>query len=64
MILTGWPGTGKTTTLSGIIQILKSLGMHIGAAAPTGKAAKRMTEVTGLNAKTIHRLLVYNPYLG
>ena len=64
MILTGGPGTGKTTTLSGIIQILKSLGMHIGAAAPTGKAAKRMTEVTGLNAKTIHRLLVYNPYSG
>ena len=64
MILTGGPGTGKTTTLSGIIQILKSLGMHIGAAAPTGKAAKRMTEVTGLNAKTIHRLLIYNPYSG
>ena len=64
MILTGGPGTGKTTALLGIIQILKSLGMHIGAAAPTGKAAKRMTEVTGLNAKTIHRLLIYNPYSG
>lgn len=64
MILTGGPGTGKTTTLSGIIQILKSLGMYIGAAAPTGKAAKRMTEVTGLNAQTIHRLLEYNPYSG
>lgn len=64
MILTGGPGTGKTTALKGIIQMFKSMNLSIGAAAPTGKASKRMSEVTGLNAKTIHRLLEYNPYLG
>ena len=64
MILTGGPGTGKTTALKGIIQMFKSMNLSIGAAAPTGKASKRMSEVTGLNAKTIHRLLDYNPYFG
>lgn len=64
MILTGGPGTGKTTALKGIIQMFKSMNLSIGAAAPTGKASKRMSEVTGLNAKTIHRLLEYNPYYG
>jgi exodeoxyribonuclease V alpha subunit len=64
MILTGGPGTGKTTVLSGIIEMLKSINLSIGAAAPTGKASKRMSEVTGLNAKTIHRLLEYNPFSG
>lgn len=64
MILTGGPGTGKTTALKGIIQMFKSMNLSIGAAAPTGKASKRMSEVTGLNAKTIHRLLDYNPYYG
>ncbi|HOJ35921.1 MAG TPA: ATP-dependent RecD-like DNA helicase [Clostridiales bacterium] len=57
MILTGGPGTGKTTTLKGIISLFKKRGLHIALAAPTGRAAKRMTEVTGMEAKTIHRLL-------
>jgi exodeoxyribonuclease V alpha subunit len=64
MILTGGPGTGKTTALKGIIEMLNSMELSIGAAAPTGKASKRMSEVTGLNAKTIHRMLEYNPYSG
>lgn len=57
MVLTGGPGTGKTTTLNAIIKILKSKGLSIGLAAPTGRAAKRMSELTGCEAKTIHRLL-------
>ncbi|WP_291600542.1 ATP-dependent RecD-like DNA helicase [Bacteroides sp.] len=61
MILTGGPGTGKTTTTQGIIAALKTAGMRILLAAPTGRAAKRMSEATGLEAKTIHRLLEYNP---
>jgi len=56
-VLTGGPGTGKTTTLNAIIKILKSKGLSIALAAPTGRAAKRMSELTGCNAKTIHRLL-------
>ena len=61
MILTGGPGTGKTTTTQGIIATLKTAGMNILLAAPTGRAAKRMSEATGMEAKTIHRLLEYNP---
>ena len=61
MILTGGPGTGKTTTTQGIIAALKTAGMSILLAAPTGRAAKRMNEATGMEAKTIHRLLEYNP---
>ena len=57
LILTGGPGTGKTTTLNAIIHILEQSGLKILLAAPTGRAAKRMTEVTGFEAKTIHRLL-------
>ena len=57
LVLTGGPGTGKTTTLNGIISILKSLGQTVLLAAPTGRAAQRMSEVTGCEAKTIHRLL-------
>lgn len=57
LILTGGPGTGKTTTLNGIIKILKSLGEKVYLTAPTGRAARRMTELTGCEAKTIHRLL-------
>lgn len=61
MILTGGPGTGKTTTTQGIIAALKTAGLKILLAAPTGRAAKRMSEATGMEAKTIHRLLEYNP---
>lgn len=57
MILTGGPGTGKTTTLNAIISILKGLNLKIALAAPTGRAAKRMAQVTGHDAKTVHRLL-------
>ncbi len=57
MILTGGPGTGKTTTVNGIISILEEEGYKVSLTAPTGRAAKRMTELTGREAKTIHRLL-------
>lgn len=56
-ILTGGPGTGKTTTLKGIITLCKKRGMKIKLAAPTGRAAKRMSDLTGHAAQTIHRLL-------
>lgn len=56
-ILTGGPGTGKTTTLNGVIRILKSMRKRILLCAPTGRAAKRMADLTGERAKTIHRLL-------
>lgn len=61
MVLTGGPGTGKTTTTQGVIAALKHMGMRILLAAPTGRAAKRMSEATGMEAKTIHRLLEFNP---
>lgn len=64
MVLTGGPGTGKTTTTQGIIEAFKARGMSILLAAPTGRAAKRMTEATGMEAKTIHRLLEYSPQDG
>ena len=57
LILTGGPGTGKTTTLNGIIRILKEKGETVLLAAPTGRAAKRMSELTGEEAKTVHRML-------
>lgn len=57
MILTGGPGTGKTTTLNAIISIFEKKGMKVLLAAPTGRAAKRMSDLTGCEAKTIHRLL-------
>jgi len=57
LIITGGPGTGKTTTINTIIGLLESKGLKIILAAPTGRAAKRMTEATGREAKTIHRLL-------
>lgn len=56
-ILTGGPGTGKTTTINAIIKSLTEVGLEILLAAPTGRAAKRMTETTSMEAKTIHRLL-------
>ncbi len=57
MVLTGGPGTGKTTTLNGVIDLCVKAGSTVLLAAPTGRAAKRMTELTGREAKTIHRLL-------
>lgn len=57
LILTGGPGTGKTTTLRGIITLLESMGETVAIAAPTGRAAKRIAELTGREAKTLHRLL-------
>ena len=57
LVITGGPGTGKTTTINTIIQYFESEGMDICLAAPTGRAAKRMSETTGYEAKTIHRML-------
>ena len=57
LILTGGPGTGKTTTLRGVITLLESMGETVAIAAPTGRAAKRISQLTGREAKTIHRLL-------
>ncbi len=57
LILTGGPGTGKTTTLNAIISLYKQNGLKVLLAAPTGRAAQRMSELTGCEAKTIHRLL-------
>ena len=56
-IITGGPGTGKTTTINAIIQMFEADGLEVSLAAPTGRAAKRMNEATGHEAKTIHRLL-------
>lgn len=64
MVLTGGPGTGKTTTMNSIIKIYLASGYEIILAAPTGRAAKRMTETSGMEAKTIHRLLEYQPAEG
>ena len=57
LVITGGPGTGKTTTINGIIRYFEMEGLDIYLAAPTGRAAKRMTEATGYEAKTIHRML-------
>ncbi len=57
LILTGGPGTGKTTTVRGIVALLLNMGLDIQLAAPTGRAAKRMSELTGMEAQTVHRLL-------
>ncbi len=59
-IITGGPGTGKTTIINGLIHIFEKAGLKMLLAAPTGRAAKRMTEATQREAKTIHRLLEYN----
>jgi exodeoxyribonuclease V alpha subunit len=71
LVITGGPGTGKTTIIKTIIQLLKDEGFEVVLAAPTGRAAKRMTEATGFESKTIHRLLemdtwdyqILKPYL-
>ncbi len=64
MILTGGPGTGKTTTIKGILGVFQQARKRVLMAAPTGRAAKRMTETTGMEAKTIHRLLEFSPAEG
>ncbi|MCM1231258.1 MAG: ATP-dependent RecD-like DNA helicase [Ruminococcus flavefaciens] len=61
MVLTGGPGTGKTTTTLGIISAYQESGAQVILAAPTGRAAKRLSEAAGMEAKTIHRLLEYKP---
>ena len=60
VILTGGPGTGKTTAVRGIVALLEKMGLDILLAAPTGRAAKRMSELTGREAQTIHRMLGMN----
>jgi len=64
MVLTGGPGTGKTTTTLAIIKVFQKMGLKVLLAAPTGRAAKRMSETTGMEAKTIHRLLEFKPAEG
>ena len=61
LVLTGGPGTGKTTTIKGLIALLEARNKKIALTAPTGRAAKRMSEATGHEAKTIHRLLKFSP---
>lgn len=61
LVITGGPGTGKTTLIRGIIRILEKKGQRILLCSPTGRAAKRMQETTGREASTIHRLLEFNP---
>lgn len=61
MVLTGGPGTGKTTVIKALLSIFDSLGLDVALCAPTGRAAKRMSEATGNEAKTIHRLLETEP---
>lgn len=61
VVITGGPGVGKTTTLNSILKILLAKNLRVLLCAPTGRAAKRMTESTGLEAKTIHRLLEFDP---
>jgi exodeoxyribonuclease V alpha subunit len=63
-IITGGPGTGKTTITRVVVRALKSLGLKISLAAPTGRAAKRLSEATGFTATTLHRLLRYQPGTG
>jgi len=63
-VLTGGPGTGKTTTMRTVISALENLGYRYALAAPTGRAAKRLSETTGRPAKTVHRLLGYKPTEG
>src|SRR3989440_8194081 len=64
VIITGGPGVGKTTLVNSILLILRAKGVKCLLCAPTGRAAKRLTETTGLEAKTIHRLLEIDPGTG
>jgi exodeoxyribonuclease V alpha subunit len=64
LVITGGPGTGKTTIVRGILEIFAAKGLRCALTAPTGRAAKRLTETTGREAKTIHRLLEFDPSRG
>ena len=64
LVITGGPGVGKTTLVNAILEILRARTQSIALAAPTGRAAKRMREATGLEAKTLHRLLEADPARG
>lgn len=64
MIITGGPGVGKTTIVNSILKIFRAKKLRVSLCAPTGRAAKRMSETTGLTAKTIHRLLEFDPQTG
>ncbi|MEM6454759.1 MAG: AAA family ATPase, partial [Acidobacteriota bacterium] len=64
LVITGGPGTGKTTLVRGIVHVLRRAGLRLHLAAPTGRAAKRLTEATGVEGRTLHRLLAWNPRLG
>ncbi|MBL7170760.1 MAG: ATP-dependent RecD-like DNA helicase [Candidatus Omnitrophica bacterium] len=64
LVLTGGPGTGKTTTVIGLMELCMHYNMKLALASPTGRAAKRLSETTDFPAKTIHRLLEYNPKAG
>jgi exodeoxyribonuclease V alpha subunit len=64
LVVTGGPGTGKTTIVRGILEVFAAKGLRCALCAPTGRAAKRLTETTGREAKTIHRLLEFDPALG
>ncbi|HUA76305.1 MAG TPA: ATP-dependent RecD-like DNA helicase [Acetobacteraceae bacterium] len=64
LVITGGPGVGKTTILNAILRILRAKEVRVALAAPTGRAAKRLSESTGLEARTIHRLLEINPATG
>jgi exodeoxyribonuclease V alpha subunit len=61
LVLTGGPGTGKTTTLRAVVELFYAMGKSVALASPTGRAAQRLSEVTGREAKTIHRLLEFDP---
>ncbi len=64
MVITGGPGVGKTTLVNSVLMVFKAKKLRVALCAPTGRAAKRMAETTGMEAKTIHRLLQYNPGTG
>jgi exodeoxyribonuclease V alpha subunit len=64
MVITGGPGVGKTTLVNSVLMVLTAKKLRVALCAPTGRAAKRMAETTGMEAKTIHRLLQYNPGTG
>lgn len=64
LVITGGPGTGKTTIIRAVVAVFDKWGKRVLLAAPTGRAAKRLSETTGKEAKTIHRILEYNPKVG